>query len=345
MKPRAGSADDIPGPSLALVDMAREQTAPVDEPVGRSRIAHDGCMTIASHCIDLLRANGPMTREQLGESCRVAGVTVAKDPALSVQSALRYDGRTLCVDGRYHLVERVLDGRWLTLERPENPQKFDPDIDLKCLEAMAQKDGVPLASGGHLKQSTYYGGGWSGPADWAPPGEVIGIRLVAGVAHVSSVDVDDDVRQRGEQLVPRLEERIPTRSYALDRRHTAAGDALLMLLHEDDDVLRQPVPPLSRLFPAPEPDTHRYRPAGTFATTTLRVPLAPEVYAGLAEAADYHGVSVDTWVADELTRLYAWPHRPWFDRYGRAPEPWLEDDEVECHDRALSLVRPDHPGW
>ncbi len=78
-------------------------------------------MTIASHCIDLLRTNGPMTREELGEPCRVAGVTAAKDPALAVQGALLYDGRVLRVDGRYHLVERLLEGRWLTLERPDDP--------------------------------------------------------------------------------------------------------------------------------------------------------------------------------------------------------------------------------
>jgi hypothetical protein len=56
-------------------------------------------MTIASHCVDLLRGNGPMTREELGESCRVARVTAAKDPALAVQGVLAYDGRVLRVDG------------------------------------------------------------------------------------------------------------------------------------------------------------------------------------------------------------------------------------------------------
>lgn len=110
-------------------------------------------------------------------------------------------------------------------------------------------------------------------------------------------------------------------------------------------MLRQPVPPLSRLFPAPKPDTVRHGPAGTFPTTTLRVPLSPEVYASLAEAADYDGVPVDTWVADELARLFAWSGRACFDRYGGAPEPWLEDEEVGPHDRALTLVRPDRPGW
>jgi hypothetical protein len=297
-------------------------------------------MTIASHCVDLLRGNGPMTREELGESCRVARVTAAKDPALAVQGALAYDGRVLRVDGRYYLVERLLEGRWLTLEGPDDPTWFDPDIDLHCLDGLAHKGGVPLASGGRLTRSTY-DGGWRGPAGWASPGGVVGLRLVAGVAHVSSVDIDDDVRQRGEQLVARLEERSGSTGYDGSRRHHVAT-AVLRLLHEDDDLLRQPVPPLRRLFPPPAPEARRYGPLGSFDTMTLRVSLPPQVYAELADAADEAGVPVDIWVAEELARLHAWPRPPWLDDSDRFTQGWGGDrDEPDWW--ARTGVRPIRP--
>lgn len=142
----------------------------------------------------------------------------------------------------------------------------------------------------------------------------------SALAQVSSVDVDDDMRQRGKQLAARLTAQLEPGAYDGHRRHDVAH-ALLRLLHEDDDVLRQPVPPLQRLFPAPQPET-RQLPAGAFDARTLHVKLSPEVYAGLAEAADEVGIPVDTWVADELTRLHAWPRRPWPDVYA----PWLDDE-------------------
>jgi hypothetical protein len=282
-------------------------------------------MTIASHCVGLLRANGPMTREELGESCRVARVTAAKDPALAVQGALAYDGRVLRVDGSCYLVERLLEGRWVTLERPDDPEWFDPDIDLHCLEVLARGDGVPLAAGGWLARSTY-GDGWKAPLGWAPPGEVIGLRLVEGVMHVSSIDVDNNVRQRGEQLTARLDERLSRRSYAGSRRHEVAT-ALLRLLHEDDDLLRQPVPPLRRLFPPPRPDARRFGPLGSLDTMTLHVALPPQVYADLVEAADDAGVPVNMWVADELARLLAWPRPPWLTDSVRFPQVRGDDED------------------
>lgn len=245
-----------------------------------------------------------------------------------MQGALQYDGRALGINGRYHLVERLLEGRWLTFERPDDPQWFHPDIDLQCLDGLADRSGVPLATGGLLTRSTY-GGSWAGPKGWVPPGEVIGLRLVAAVAHVSSVDVDDDLRQRGERLVARLEGRLAPGSNGGHRGHTVAN-AVLRLLHEDDEALRQPVPPLQRLFPAPAPDPRHYGQAGSVDTKALHVVLSSQVYAGLVEAAAEAGVPVDTWVADELARLYAWPRLPGLDRYGRFTEPWRADgDETD----------------
>ncbi|MGH8939267.1 MAG: hypothetical protein ACRDV2_07945, partial [Actinomycetes bacterium] len=112
-----------------------------------------------------------------------------------------------------------------------------------------------------------------------------------------------------------LEERLAPGSYDGHRRRAVAS-AVLELLHEDDAVLRQPAPPLQRLSPAPPPDTDDYGRAGAFDTRTLHVELSPQVYAALIEAAGGAGVPVDTWVADELARLHAWPRRPWPDRYG-----------------------------
>ena len=72
----------------------------------------DRHMTIAGHCIELLRERGPLTADELGEACRAAGVTKAANPATSVSSALSWyqDGRALSIDGRWHLATTLLDG-------------------------------------------------------------------------------------------------------------------------------------------------------------------------------------------------------------------------------------------
>ena len=156
---------------------------------------------------------------------------------------------------------------------------------------------------------------------------------------MSSIDVDDDVRQRGDQLTARLDKRLGRRSYAGHRRLDVAH-ALLELLHEDDDLLREPVPPLSQLFPAPPPDTRRYRSAGSVESRTLHVAVSPQVYAGLAQAADDAGVPVDIWLADELARLHAWPRWPVVADGGRFTEPWGDEEGDWTARTGVRQLRP-----
>lgn len=291
-------------------------------------------MTIASHCMDLLRANGPMTVAELAQACRVARVTAARNPVLSVQSSIGWnaDGRVHRVGDTYHLVSDLLEGRWLALERPTYPRHFDAGLDLHCLWGLARRDGVPLATGGELRAERY-GGRWAGPEGWAPPGDVIALRLVAGTAEVSAVELDDAARDRGHRLAERLDE-MSRPAYSAAPRDGRIVRSLLTLLLEDGDVLREPTPPLSALFPdaaTPQRSSSRhepYQPYEAFGAPPLTVSLPLTVYADLADAAADAGAPLAAWVADQLCRLTAWPRRRSDEHVAR-----MGDAEGWHHDR------------
>ena len=69
-----------------------------------------------------------MTAEELGAACRSAGLTAAKDPALSVRSALSWwqDGRAVHIDEQFHRVTSLLDRRWLTFRQPVDRADVNP---------------------------------------------------------------------------------------------------------------------------------------------------------------------------------------------------------------------------
>jgi hypothetical protein len=276
-------------------------------------------MTIASHCIDLLRANGPMSAADLGEACRSAGVSAAKNPALSVAGAIggHADGRVVRIGDQFHLATALLDGRWLTLAAPTDDRAFEPGFDLYCLVGVAERDGIPLATGGRLRGSRH--GMWSGPRGWAPDGELVGLRLSGGTAEIAAVSLNDTAAERGDQLAERVLAGAP-RAYrwGLDRPDRLAH-SLFALLHLDDGLLREPVAPLHTLLPAEPPNRAESEPvlrrsAGPH-DVHLRLLLPPEVYGGLSDAAALDGTPVEDWVAAELRRLAAWPAAPYASRH------------------------------
>ena len=59
-------------------------------------------MSIASHCIELIRERGPLTAEELGRLCREAGVTRAQDPLQAVVNALRSARGAVELEGTYY---------------------------------------------------------------------------------------------------------------------------------------------------------------------------------------------------------------------------------------------------
>jgi hypothetical protein len=277
------------------------------------RCVDDGGMTIADHCIELLRDRGPMTAEALGEACRAAGLTAARQPDLSVRSALGWsnDGRALRIGAELHLVASLLDRRWLTMRCPEDPRQFDPGIDLASLSGIARRDGIPLAAGGTLRM-LQYGTSWAGPRGWAPPADVIGIRLVDGVAEVAAVELDGDADKRGDALAELLPRAGTGYSYGYGERSDAVVRDLLTLLHRDPGLLREPVPPLREVIPQPAPPAWRapLTPAPPPGRRAVEAFVPPWLLMSVEDAAAEAGQPVAVWLGDEIERLVSWPSRP-----------------------------------
>jgi hypothetical protein len=212
-------------------------------------------MTIAEHCLRLLRESGPLTAEELGRSCAAAGLTNAKDPALSVGGSLSWntDGRAVRLeDGRLALVTALLEGRWLTTPAPAHGRPLDPGLDLNPLRGPVARDGVELLSGGTVG-SPWWSHPWTGPPGWLPAtGDdgLLGFRLRDGLLEVAEVGLGDDAAARGHALAERVLALAPksvASSYYCDRK---LSRALLQVLHGDPDALREPVPPLRTLLPS-----------------------------------------------------------------------------------------------
>jgi hypothetical protein len=260
-------------------------------------------VTIASHCLALLREHGPLTPAELGAACREAGVTASRNPEQAVISALSWnqDGRAFRAGGRFRAVTDLLDGRWLTFAALDDPEDLCADADLACLVRVVQREGLPLAGGGAVKARRYSYGTWTGPDGWLPAGETLGLRLLGGTAHVSAVVLDAAAEQRGEQLAALLKQGSRFGSGGYGRRHEAAGPGLLTLLTEDDDLLREPVPPLSLLLPAPPQEAwqNSWDTAPPF-WATVQVHLAPELYGHFEVVARSMGKPLGHWLAEQL---------------------------------------------
>lgn len=261
-------------------------------------------MTIASHCLSLIREHGPLSAEELGAACLEAGVTASRTPDRSVISALSWnqDGRAFRVGDRFHAVSELLEGRWLTFGQPaEEPGVLWLDVDLACLTGQVEHEGLALAGGGIVKARRYYREAWTGPDGWLPDGEILGLRLTGGIASLRAVVIDEAAEKRGERLIELLTAGNRNRSYGHFERHTAASQRLLALLAEHDDLLREPVPPLSSLLPAP-PEERRessWDVAPPF-WATVRIHLPPELYGHLDQVARATGERLEHWLADQL---------------------------------------------
>jgi hypothetical protein len=300
-------------------------------------------MTIASHCLALLHELGPLTAEELGSACHDAGVTTARNPTQAVINALNWnqDGRAFMVGERFRAVSELLEGRWLTFHGSvDGRTTVNPGVDLACLSRLVEREGLPLAGGGTITADRYGLRTWSGPDGWLQIGETFGLRLVGGIAEVSAVVIDAAAEKRGERLVELLTDGVPKRNYDYHERHEmTGGQRLLGLIAEHDDLLRDPVPPLSSLFPAPPEELRRNSwQASPPYWQALQIHLPPEIYARLSQSADATGERLDEWLVGQLAWLADAPALSAVDRaVDRAIERALDryDDYDTTWDRSV----------
>jgi hypothetical protein len=266
-------------------------------------------MTIASHCLALILEHGPLSAEQLGAACREAGVTASRQPTNAASSALSQDGRAFLVRDRFHAVTALLEGRWLTFDNPVGDQAGgQTQVDLACLARVVEREGLPLAGGGTLTARPYSYGRWEWPDGSLPDGPTLGLRLVRGTAHVRSVVIDDDAKNRGDQLVELLTGADRHLGHDHYSRQVTAARRLLNLLADDDDLLREPVPPLSSLLPAPpEPLRQNSWQATPPLRPVVAIQLSPGLYDELDHIAGAIGLPLGFWLAEQLEWLADWP--------------------------------------
>ena len=293
-------------------------------------------MTIASYCVELLSDRGPLTAEELGRACQEVGLSAAKDPSTSVAGALSWssEGRVLRIGDRYHLVTSLLDGRWLTFRRPATSNPFPNDLDLAPLRGSDGRHDIPVRGGGVLASTRKRG--WTTVACELPDADFIGMRLDGGTAVLTPVQIDDAARERGDQLAGLLRGSTARQVWFPDSRDLVK--TLLELVHRDDEVLREPVPPFSELFPEylPKPVPPGMATALPYAHRATTVVLPDEVHDTLSEVATRCGETVGQWLAAEVSRLVWWPHAP--PRVGDLGRAWsgadyrVLVDDVDDHD-------------
>ena len=171
-----------------------------------------------------------------------------------------------------------------------------------------------------------------GPRGRVPEGELIGLRLVDGVAEVSVVELDDERRRRGDVLAHRLTTMSSGR-VSWRRREDEVARPLLALVHGDDDLLREPLPPLSEICLATAPAPWDLRPTMPPAHVSMRTFVPDWVGRSLEDAAALVGLPVEIWLGRELARLASWPER-W-------SAPPVADDDVRAvqHDGGVPHLR------
>ena len=298
-------------------------------------------MTIASHCIELIRERGPLTAEQLGGSCRDAGVTQAKDPVLAVVNALRGAQAAVELEGTYHDVAAVVEGRCFTTKVPRELRAFDHGLDLAPLREILREPRevvgggmVSRASGNYLRLD--------GVA--LPDAETIAFRPLGDTVEISPVDVDEAVRSRGERLADLIKAAPHDRwdrtwwagTWTSDRLDVPRR--LLRLLCADAELLRAPATPLGTLFPAPPPTERSLRDGHR--AVTIQVP--DDVYEDIERAAGLE--SVGSWLSVELARMARWPReQSWRD----PADEWDLPEHVDLSGQLLAF--PDRvrtsPPW
>jgi hypothetical protein len=247
----------------------------------------------------------------------------------------------------------LLEGRWLTTAASGEVDRLTPALDLDPLAGLVLRDGLPLASGGQV-YSSGFGHGLTGPPGWLPAGTnsmaaaedeigadapygaddpddpddpigtsaaqrpLLGLRLRAGELQVTTLTLDDHAAARGESLVERVFAAAPKSitysydySYDSDRK---ISRALLQVLHDDPDALREPVPPLSTLFPTkrvPPWEPHSYPAEPSPQQPRLVLDLPWYLYDELQTAAALSAQPLETWLVDQLGTLLSWPLPRW----------------------------------
>ena len=158
------------------------------------------------------------------------------------------------------------------------------------------------------------------------------------------VALGEEATERGERLADRIVAG-SSASYVGNATEDVLVHSLLSLVHEDDTILREPVPPLSTLLPAPPERPYAGLGPGNVAPPgwrRLQLALPPRLFDDLAGAAAGSDMPLETWLADELERLTAWPTRPWRRENGWDDDvpPWLEDESPRHGEWPMSPVVP-----
>jgi hypothetical protein len=272
-------------------------------------------MTIATHCLDLLSRRSPQSPEELAEACVAAGVTRSRPPVASVTQA-RWSQRFLAPqlsDGRFGYTPRLLDGRWFTTRRWSG-NRIPASFDIGRLPELLAGEGLPSATAGGRVIGTAHAPGLQGPAGGLPPeedGVLLALRLRGDVVEVRTIpSLDSRVHRAGEDLATRLRKRV--RKPERDSGDWVANEvwaALLQLFGDDDDVLREPVAPLSELLPE-----YVLRPLARFELSDpITVVLPQDLRDSLREHAKFIGQPLDEWLTDQLEDLArkgpAWLYR------------------------------------
>lgn len=283
-------------------------------------------MTIASYCIELIRDHGPLTADELGRSCRAAGVTRAQDPVVAVVNALRGAPGAVELDGTYHDVAAVLEGRCFTTRVPREPRAFDHGLDLAPLLEILDEPREVVGGGMVSRASGHY---LRLDGVVLPRTESMFFRPVGGAVEICPVDLDAAALTRGERLADLIKAAPRDRWDGSWWAGTSTSDSLavprrlLRLLCADATLLREPATPLATLFPAPPPtdwpvrDGHR--------CVTVHVP--DDVYADIERAAGLESVS--SWLSVELARLARWPKGGWWTDPEDASDAWDEWDAAD----------------
>ena len=118
-----------------------------------------------------------------------------------------------------------------------------------------------------------------------------------------AVVIDDAAEARGARLVEVLTDGDPKRNYDHRERRELAGQRLLGLVAEHDDLLRDPVPPLSDLFPAPPEELRRNSWQVPPSWSAVQIHLPPDIYARLNHLAHLTGDRLDEWLVGHLAWL------------------------------------------
>jgi len=189
-------------------------------------------MTISSFCQSQLLTDGPLSSDELTARAVAAGVTRARNPEMSVLSAIRHRELQL-LDGRWVTPLALLEGRCLTTAAFRRPYGAwdEPDADLALLGPGLLDLGTPRR-----------------PVPVPGQDEVLCVRVVEGTVDVTTIPAPDPGTLEVASLAQRLPAVAPAYRYGEERR--TALRSVTQLMVDDPSSFRTPLPPLSTWVPA-----------------------------------------------------------------------------------------------